>query len=143
MRIKQKEIKPLREKLLKEQDYVCPLCKQKIKSEEAALDHCHETGHIRGVLHRACNSSEGRILSWAKRSRDTDPYHFIRNLVDFHACDFSGNDIHPTHLSEDEKELKRLRKHQKKLKSEKGKANVQIQIDALIRRIDGQHTDTE
>ena len=135
-RIKQKDIKPLRERILKEQDYVCPLCKTKIGSEEACLDHDHETGRIRYALHRSCNQAEGRIVSWAKRSRDSDPYHFIRNLVELHAKDYSCNPIHPSHLSENEKELKRLRKHQRKLKSEAGRANVQVKIDALIRQIE-------
>lgn len=44
MRIKQSEIKVYREKLLKEQNNICPLCKTKISKQEATLDHDHETG---------------------------------------------------------------------------------------------------
>jgi len=39
--------------------------------------------------------------------------------------------IHPTYLTPVEKEIKRLKKHKKKLKTEKGKANVQAKIDLL------------
>ena len=135
-RLKQKDIKEYREKLLKEQDYVCPLCKTKIEYKEAALDHDHETGHIRYVLHHSCNQAEGRAVSWAKRSRDSDPYHFLRNLVEFHEKDYTHQPLHPNHLTENEKELKRLRKHQKKLKTQKGRDKYQVRIDALIRQIE-------
>jgi len=39
--------------------------------------------------------------------------------------------LHPNHLTEDEKEIKKLKKHKKKLKTERGKANVQAKIDLL------------
>jgi len=39
--------------------------------------------------------------------------------------------LHPNHLTETEKEIKNLKKHKKKLKTERGKAKVQFKIDLL------------
>lgn len=54
-------------KLLKKQNNVCALCKEtetlydpKIKKQRAlAVDHCHTTGKIRGLLCRNCNVGLG------------------------------------------------------------------------------------
>jgi len=62
--MKNKDLKPYRLALLKKQGYVCPLCELELLPEDAALDHCHTTGHVRQVLHRSCNSAEGKILHW-------------------------------------------------------------------------------
>jgi len=42
--------------------------------------------------------------------------------------------LHPNHLTEDEKEIKKLKKHKKKLKTEKGRAKVQAKILLLEKR---------
>ena len=57
-------------RMLKEQGGVCPLCKLPIdltKKGEGVIDHCHDTGRIRGVLHRSCNAAEGKISNAAAR----------------------------------------------------------------------------
>ena len=47
--------------LLEKQDYKCAICKTHIKldgakgRDKAAVDHCHETGTVRGLLCTACN----------------------------------------------------------------------------------------
>jgi hypothetical protein len=65
---------------------------------EGAYDHCHETGHLRDVLHLACNSAEGKILHWAgRRSRGDDPDFFLRNLLKYWKKDYSKNPLHPSH----------------------------------------------
>ena len=44
----------------------CAICKKPIDlrltgvKADMVVDHCHETGLIRGVLHKSCNSSEGK-----------------------------------------------------------------------------------
>ena len=63
-----KDIKPIREKLLEEQNGICPLCLTPIDPNDAALDHCHDSGLIRGVLHKRCNSNEGALKSKFRRS---------------------------------------------------------------------------
>lgn len=130
-RLKHKEIQEYREKLLKEQKFICPLCKHKIKPEEACLDHDHQTGYIRGVLHRNCNDSEGKVLRAAKRSNAKDPIIFLSNLGDYHRRDYSHRPFHPKHLTQEEKEIKALKKRQKSLKTQRGRDRLQTRIDAL------------
>ena len=67
--IKSKDIKPLRELLLEEQSYKCKLCGDDLSKEEAVLDHCHKSGHIRGVIHRTCNVYLGKIENNMARCR--------------------------------------------------------------------------
>ena len=49
---------------------LCPLCNQPIDLSvkgEGAIDHDHNTGEIRGVLHRSCNAAEGKVANAAGR----------------------------------------------------------------------------
>ena len=96
--MKNKDLKPYRLALLEKQGYVCPLCELELLPEDAALDHCHTTGHVRQVLHRSCNSSEGQILRWAgQRQRGSDPVAFVSNLLGYWQADYSDKPIHPSH----------------------------------------------
>lgn len=98
MKMKLSDIKLRREKLLARQKGICPLCGTLILKSEAALDHCHATGHTRAVLHKSCNGSEGRILTYAGRmSRGDDPSEFLRRLLRYWNKDFTNNPIHPLH----------------------------------------------
>ena len=97
-KLKHTELKGYREKLIEEQGGVCPLCGLELLAADSALDHCHETGHVRQALHRSCNSAEGKILHWAgQRSKGDDPVEFTRNLVTYWEQDYTGNPLHPTH----------------------------------------------
>lgn len=56
--LKTTEVSVLRNQLLEEQNWICPICKREIK--DACLDHSHVkrikgTGLVRGVLCRTCN----------------------------------------------------------------------------------------
>lgn len=136
MRLKQSEIKEYRERLLKEQKSICPLCNTRIAKHEATLDHDHETGKVRQVLHRSCNQSEGRILSWAKRSRSKDPKEFVRQLVKYWEVEYNRNPDHPQHLSESERELKRLKAKLRRLKSPAAKQRTKAQITRVQKEIE-------
>ena len=52
---------------------VCSLCSKPISLQvmgnksDYVVDHCHETGEIRGVLHRSCNAAEGKVANAAGR----------------------------------------------------------------------------
>jgi len=131
-RLKQKEIKDYRMDLWHEQSHICPLCDLKIEKEDAVLDHCHKTGHIRRVLHRACNSSEGRVMKWAYSSKAFDPLHFLDNLIKYHLIDFTNMPYHPKHLTPNEKEIKRLTKLMRAKKKQETRDKYQVRIDALI-----------
>lgn len=110
---------------------MCPLCNTPIKPEEAALDHSHKTGHIRRVLHKSCNGAEGRVMKWACSSRSLDPLYFLNNLINYHALDFSDMPLHPKHMTENEKEVKKLTKKQRSMKKQETRDKYQVRIDAL------------
>lgn len=125
-----KDIAPLREKFRKRQKSICPLCKKPITKAQAALDHDHETGHCRTTLHRNCNSIEGRVLSWARRS-GIDPREFLKNLLDYWEQDYSHNPVHPRHKNEKQKEITRLRKRLRSAKRESTKQKIRDLIKEL------------
>jgi hypothetical protein len=66
--------------LVRDQAKLCPLCLNPIDLKQAGgakghassmvVDHCHDTGQIRGVLCRGCNGAEGKamgaIATWGK-----------------------------------------------------------------------------
>ena len=50
------------ENLLKKQNNVCPICKKSpIPGQSLHVDHNHETGEIRGLLHLNCNAAIGQL----------------------------------------------------------------------------------
>lgn len=62
------------EKLLKDQDGKCAVCKEVETEADAkgrikmlAVDHCHITNRIRGLLCAACNKAEGLLKSDVQR----------------------------------------------------------------------------
>ena len=112
-KLKAKEIKEWRDKLLKRQKGVCPLCKQELLPEDAVLDHCHVTGHIRGALHGGCNRAEGKAINWIYRTKSDDPVEFAKNLAKYWKKDYSELPIHPTHKTPEEKRLARNAKARK------------------------------
>ena len=108
-----REIKEWREKLLKKQKGVCPLCGELIATGEAALDHCYDTGHIRAVLHTSCNGAEGQVKRWAgRRSRGNDHILFVKNLLKYWKKDYSKLPLHPTFG----KPIRRKRRRRKNVK---------------------------
>lgn len=130
MRVKQSEVKEYRLKQWESQNRICPLCRTEIEEEEAALDHDHDTGIIREVLHRSCNQTEGRIKSWINRSRfQGDHTEFLQNIIEYLNVDRSMNDEHPGH------KIKMIRQFRA--------LNKPIQIDKLLSLgvvVEGKHT---
>jgi len=52
------------EELLKKQNHVCAICnnaEQSRKSKTLAVDHCHKTGKVRGLLCSNCNLGIGNL----------------------------------------------------------------------------------
>jgi len=121
--LKQKDIKQYRNYLLKKQDYKCPICNRKIHEQDANLDHCHESGLIRGVLCKTCNAYiEGTFRSKWKRSGLSKIIAFeelLFNLYSYLDKDFFPI-FHPSHTAKPRK-LKKMSYN--KLKKEIEKTN--------------------
>lgn len=92
------------------QNNLCPLCKKhidlKIKGE-GVVDHDHDTGEIRGVLHRSCNAAEGKISNaaarWgAKSASYADVIAYLESIVIYLKQPGAGM-IYPMHKTADEK----------------------------------------
>ena len=49
------------EAILEKQSGVCALCSSPPKKRKLAVDHCHETGRIRGLLCSNCNTGLGKM----------------------------------------------------------------------------------
>jgi len=118
---KQEQINYLKDKLLKEQDFICPLCEidmLTIEERNRCLDHDHDTGLVRAVVCRNCNSMEGKITNCIRRAkRQLSKQQWFNNLI--HHWEISTAEIHPNHKTpEQKKELrnKRARRKSKKLR---------------------------
>jgi len=60
------------ETMLVNQNGVCKICNKTCKSGKSlAVDHCHETGKVRGLLCAKCNTNLGRIEAYL---RDPEPW---------------------------------------------------------------------
>lgn len=115
-RLTQREIAAVRADMLIRQKGKCALCGDPIPSSEAVLDHCHRTGHIRGVLHRGCNAALGHIENNAPRYKLTNVSRLTRWLRAIPAYihgDYGHQPLHPTYRTEEEKRLRRNAKARK------------------------------
>ena len=116
-RLSRSEIADVRARILSKQKFKCAVCGVKLRGSSrggATLDHDHETGVIRGVLCRSCNGGEGKIknaairygggkANWRKFLHDLLAYLSIHSIP-------KTQYLHPTHLTEDEKRIKRNKK---------------------------------
>lgn len=107
---------------LKEQGGLCPLCRRPIDltiKGEGVIDHDHDTGRIRGILHRSCNAAEGKISNaaarWgAKSSQYVDIMAYLRELLRYLEAE-PTQFIYPMHKTVDEKkEAMLLRKREQR-----------------------------
>ena len=105
VKLQSKLVKSTRLKLLEQQGYTCAICKQPCTEDQAVLDHNHELGFIRAVLHRGCNAFEGKILKMGKRMGIKDVPSFLLGMMEYHtlhSTDQTGL-IHPLHFTPEEK----------------------------------------
>lgn len=128
-RLSRTEVQAVRAKLQIHQGNKCILCGCNLKSGARggpALDHCHETGFIRGVLCMTCNGGEGKMKTLATRfGGGVGPHiQWLKNLAAYWELHSTPqyNFIHPTHLTEDEKRIKKNTKARKARAKKAGKA---------------------
>lgn len=127
-------------RLLQEQGGLCPLCDKPIDltlKGEGVIDHDHDSGRIRGVLHRSCNAAEGKIANaaarWgAKSSSYDDIIPYLDRLVQY-LRKAPKNVLYPMHKTPDEKKDDRNRKAREARAALKAKRAVAQQR----RKLDG------
>ena len=130
-------IRPYALKLLKEQGGICPLCGKPIDAsipKEMVLDHDHGTGQIRGVLHRSCNSAEGRVANaagrWGAKSMDYQAIiPWLKGMVAY--LEQTAKDVlYPTFQTEEEKRMARNAKERKVRAERKARKVVRTRNEA-------------
>ncbi len=126
--------------LWQQQGGKCAICGNKIdvtirgRTSDYVVDHCHETGEIRGVLHRSCNAAEGKVANaagrWgAKSTKYEDIIPFLERLIAYliNARDKGTGMMYPDHRTDEQKKeaalLKRRKEYARKKAAEKVRAN--------------------
>jgi len=106
-KLKSSEVAAYRKKQLEEQEGHCMLCGERIV-EDDVLDHCHKTGHVRGVLHRGCNAMLGHIENNRARHmmKDGRLFRFLRGVQTYITADHTQRPLHPTHRTPEEKRVR-------------------------------------
>ena len=108
-RITAKELPEIKKELLRKQGNKCPICGQSllmVPSKDQVVDHCHDRGYIRAVLHRGCNGAEGKVRgvmsSWARSGHsELVLIAALRKMADFWETNMTPQTeyIHPKHLT--------------------------------------------
>jgi hypothetical protein len=113
MRLKVKDISVFRQTLIERQQGECFICRVKLDTVVACLDHDHTTGRIRAVLCGNCNGIEGKIFNLCRRAkRERDEPAFLQSILgywDYWQKNPRG-EFHPSHRTADEKRLRRNKK---------------------------------
>jgi hypothetical protein len=104
------QAKRYKAKLIQDQGGLCKLCKRPLSDDmsKVHLDHCHDTGHIRGALHSHCNRTEGKLKSVYKRMGGDPAIYFewLTLLSDYLQKDSTENPLHPQHMTDQIRKFK-------------------------------------
>lgn len=107
-----KDKKMLRDKLIIDQDGLCPILEEPMDSP--CLDHDHFDGRVRGVIGTKINMFEGSVTKlWQKLISDhteTTLSTALRNLADYLEQDNSDKPLHGSIVEDQKKFLRRLTK---------------------------------
>ena len=137
-RLTKSEIQICRLKQWVKQGKICPLCQAPIVKENTVLDHDHDTGECRAVLHRGCNALLGKLENGRAINGLTEQEaweQWLSNVASY-IKEAKMGVLHPSHKSEDEKrELRNKRARTKrrrvnKAKGESLKGRVSYQGDS-------------
>ena len=125
------QVRPFAMRLLQQQGNVCALCGLPIDLKEKGalvLDHAHDTGQVRGALHRSCNAAEGKVANaagrWGAKSMDYDKIiPWLENLVAY-LKQPAHDVIYPTYKTADELRVQRNTKERIRRAERKARATV-------------------
>ena len=139
-KLKYNELKIEREIRLKCQHNLCPLCLGKIKLEDANLDHDHNTGHIRAVLHPECNILLGKIENflnrWSRGLKDDQRVrNFLDNLHAYMVASYDDNPLHPKHRTPTDKLRQKYERLHRRSKKPETKLKYKQQLLHLLEKL--------
>lgn len=106
------QLRPLGMRMLQEQGGVCPLCRKPVDLSvkgEVVVDHDHETGQVRGALHRSCNAALGKMDNavgrWGAKSMSYAAIiPWLAAALAYYQQPLQPY-IYPTHQTEEEKRV--------------------------------------
>lgn len=97
----------VRNELLENQQFICPICLTKIDGD-SYLDHDHETGFIRAAVHPWCNTGLGFIERRIKEIGHEKFFETISNYIITHRKKKNGI-VYPSKGQQKRFETKRVR----------------------------------
>lgn len=111
---------------VKEQGGLCEICGLPFTAKDPAVgDHDHDTGLMRGAVHRSCNSMLGKIENSVARYGMRDPLHlyrFLKGVTGYIAKRREDAPYYPTHRTPDEKRELRNKRARAARAAKKGQA---------------------
>ena len=109
-----KHLESVRKQLVAKQGNVCAICGCRFtRTDGPVVDHDHETGVIRGVIHRSCNMAEGKLKVKANRGhKGVKAYDLLIGLGMYLEKHKKAQTqlIHPSFMTNEQKRLERNRK---------------------------------
>lgn len=121
-RLKSSEIAAYREKRRADQCNLDPITRLFI--ENPCLDHDHVSGRVRQVLDRDTNAFEGKVFNaWRRylRHKGVPLERALSGLLEYYSVDYSGNPLHPTFRTEEEKRIRRNKRAKRRRKQKQTK----------------------
>ena len=109
-RLKPKDVAQYRAARLVEQGGICLLCGCELDKSEAVLDHDHQSGKIRGVLHRGCNAWLGKTENCIKINKLQDRLEFLVSVRVQWYMQNTTDVYHHSYRTEEEKRIRRNKK---------------------------------
>lgn len=108
MKLTARTLKTWRETTLAKQGNKCAICGLSLSVADAVGDHDHDTGHMRGVVHRSCNALLGKVENNYKRYGVKNLSAFLHGTIRYLDPGRPQHpEVYPTHKTEDEKRLAR------------------------------------
>ena len=121
-RIKRAELPRVRQKLITDQGNECPLCSRNLKKmiKTPAVDHCHKTGFIRGVLCLNCNGLEGKLTNILRRIdvSKLGEEELLNRFLSYRQVEHTKM-IYPSHQTAEEKRTKKNKRARAKYAASK------------------------